>query len=97
MELLHAAATITAAVIDNFPDTLTADQDPKKLTPEVMAEDLEAWKILHVWYHGLLSALKDENGWPSPPADKTIPGLAELLAKLGGGIPGSPAVPAPAA
>jgi len=64
LQLMQVAATLTAGVVGNLPDDLVLD--PTISADKVKAENLMAWEIFRIFYHGVLGAFADETSWPSP-------------------------------
>lgn len=73
--LLQVAATLTQGVISNLPDELTVDADIHD--PKTQAENLMAWEVFRIFYHGILKALDDNQSWPAPSG-----GITNLLGGL---------------
>jgi hypothetical protein len=82
--LLDVAATMTAGVISNLPDDANVSVDITD--PEVRAENLMAWNILHAFYVGLVNNIDNEAAFPSPKAAMDLASPAKGIAEAIGAI-----------
>ncbi len=77
LALMEIAATLTAGVIANLPNTMPDDPD----APETQKENATEWKLFRTFYGWLAADLANDADFPAAPAG---------IAGGGGGSGGSP-------